>query len=97
MAVKHANPCGVAVADTPAEAYRKAFAGDPVSIFGGIIGFNRTVDAETAEELSKIFLEIIVAPDFTEEAFAILALLLVSSFVERELTAIAMPAPKGKW
>lgn len=73
VAVKHANPCGVAVADTPAEAYRKAFAGDPVSIFGGIIGFNRTVDAETAEELSKIFLEIIVAPDFTEEAFAILA------------------------
>lgn len=73
VAVKHANPCGVAVADTVAEAYRKAFEGDPVSIFGGIIGFNRTVDAAAAEQMAEIFLEIIVAPDFTEEAFTILS------------------------
>lgn len=73
VALKHANPCGVAVGKTPAEAYQKAFEGDPISIFGGIIGFNRTVDAETADQLARIFLEIIVAPDFTEEAFAILS------------------------
>lgn len=72
VAVKHANPCGVATAKTISEAFFKANAADPTSIFGGIIASNRTIDKETAEQISKIFIEIVVAPDFTEEALAIL-------------------------
>lgn len=71
-AVKHSTPCGVAIGDTPAETYRKTFECDPVSIFGGIIGMNFSVDAETALELNKTFLEIVMAPDFSEEALEIL-------------------------
>ncbi|MDR3319338.1 MAG: bifunctional phosphoribosylaminoimidazolecarboxamide formyltransferase/IMP cyclohydrolase [Clostridiales bacterium] len=72
VAVKHSNPCGVAVAETVAEAFRRANAADPISIFGGIIAVNRPVDAETAEEISKIFIEIVIAPDFSEAALEIL-------------------------
>ncbi|HEY8347090.1 MAG TPA: bifunctional phosphoribosylaminoimidazolecarboxamide formyltransferase/IMP cyclohydrolase [Symbiobacteriaceae bacterium] len=72
VAVKHTNPCGVAVADTIAEAYRKAYEADPVSIFGGIVALNRPCDRETAEELSKIFLEIVIAPSFEPEALQVL-------------------------
>lgn len=72
VAVKHMNPCGVGTAETIAEAFNKAYEADPVSIFGGIIALNREVDAETAEQLSGIFLEIIIAPSFTEEAIAVL-------------------------
>jgi len=72
VAVKHANPCGVAAADNIYDAYINAYNADPVSIFGGIVALNRTVDKATAEEMSKIFLEIIVAPDFTEEALEVL-------------------------
>ncbi len=72
VAVKHANPCGVAVGKTIAEAYKNAYAADPVSIFGGIVALNRECDAETAEELAKIFLEIIIAPSFSDEALQIL-------------------------
>ena len=72
VAVKHANPCGIGVGDSLAEAYRNAHDADPMSIFGGIVALNRTVDAETAAEMGKIFLEVIVAPDFTEEAVEIL-------------------------
>ena len=72
MAVKHANPCGVAVAPTLYEAYKKAHDADPVSIYGGIVAVNRPVDRETAEEMRKIFLEIIIAPDFTDEALQVL-------------------------
>jgi phosphoribosylaminoimidazolecarboxamide formyltransferase/IMP cyclohydrolase len=60
--VKHANPCGAAVADGPLEAYRKAFATDPTSAFGGILAFNRALERATAEEISKQFAEVIVAP-----------------------------------
>lgn len=71
--MKHANPCGAAVsAGNLAEAYRKAMATDPVSAFGGIVALNRSVDAETARELAKTFLEVIIAPGFDEEARAIL-------------------------
>lgn len=73
VAVKHANPCGVATGKTLCEAYCRAYASDPVSIYGGIVALNRACDKETAEELAKIFLEIIIAPSFTEEAFAILS------------------------
>ena len=72
VAVKHANPCGVASADTVYEAYKKAYDADPVSIFGGIVAVNRTIDKATAEEMIKIFLEIVIAPDFTEEALEVL-------------------------
>ncbi len=72
VAVKHMNPCGVGKGKTVFEAFAKAFAADPVSIFGGIIAFNREVDGETARKLHEIFLEIIIAPSFTEEAASIL-------------------------
>ena len=70
--VKHANPCGVAVRDTIAEAYVLAHACDPVSAFGGIVAANREVDAEMATALAPVFTEVVVAPSFTSEALAIL-------------------------
>lgn len=66
--IKHANPCGVATSSSLAEAYRKALACDPVSAFGGIIALNQTLDGDTAEEISKIFTEVIIAPDADEDA-----------------------------
>ncbi|MDO9069497.1 MAG: bifunctional phosphoribosylaminoimidazolecarboxamide formyltransferase/IMP cyclohydrolase [Deltaproteobacteria bacterium] len=69
--IKHTNPCGVAFADSPLTAYLKARECDPVSAFGGIIGFNSTVDAATANELTSTFLEAVIAPGYTEEALAI--------------------------
>lgn len=72
VAVKHMNPCGIGVADSLSQAFQSAYDADPVSIFGGIIALNREVDAATAEILSGIFLEIVVAPGFTNEALEIL-------------------------
>ncbi|MBA4543354.1 MULTISPECIES: bifunctional phosphoribosylaminoimidazolecarboxamide formyltransferase/IMP cyclohydrolase [Thermoactinomyces] len=72
VAVKHMNPCGVGVGKTLSEAWQKAYEADPVSIFGGIIAVNRPVDRDTAEKMKEIFLEIILAPSFTEEALTIL-------------------------
>lgn len=72
VAVKHMNPCGVGSGSNVYEAFLKAFEADPVSIFGGIIAFNREVDAETARKLYEIFLEIIIAPSFSQEALEIL-------------------------
>jgi phosphoribosylaminoimidazolecarboxamide formyltransferase/IMP cyclohydrolase len=69
--VKHANPCGVAVAAAPLAAYRNAFLTDPTSAFGGIIAFNRAVDRETAEEVSKQFVEVVIAPEYHPEALAV--------------------------
>ena len=71
--VKHANPCGVAVGVDAAEAYSKAFKTDPNSAFGGIIAFNRTVDAAAAALVAKQFVEVLMAPSFTPEALAIFA------------------------
>jgi phosphoribosylaminoimidazolecarboxamide formyltransferase/IMP cyclohydrolase len=71
--IKHTNPCGCASAPTLAESYRKAFAADPVSAFGGVLAFNRQVDADTATEIAKTFIEAIAAPGYTAEATAILA------------------------
>ena len=73
VAIKHANPCGVGIGDSILEAYQNAHDGDPVSIFGGIVALNRKVDVPTAKKMSEIFLEIIIAPGFTKEAFDILA------------------------
>lgn len=72
VALKHANPCGVGTGQTLYEAYMKAFHADPVSIFGGIVVLNGCVDEQTAEEMNKIFLEIIIAPDYSEAALTIL-------------------------
>ncbi|MCL1863837.1 MAG: bifunctional phosphoribosylaminoimidazolecarboxamide formyltransferase/IMP cyclohydrolase [Defluviitaleaceae bacterium] len=72
VAVKHQNPCGVGIGDDITEAYSRAYEADPVSIFGGIIALNREVDASCAKKLSEVFLEIIIAPSFSEDALAIL-------------------------
>lgn len=73
VGMKHMNPCGVGLGATIDEAWDKAYESDTTSIFGGIVSFNREVGKETAEKLSKIFLEIIIAPSFTDEAFEILS------------------------
>ncbi|AXM88656.1 bifunctional phosphoribosylaminoimidazolecarboxamide formyltransferase/IMP cyclohydrolase PurH [Anoxybacillus ayderensis G10] len=72
VAVKHMNPCGVGVGETIAEAFQKAYEADATSIFGGIVALNREVDEQTAAKLNDIFLEIIIAPSFTEQALDIL-------------------------
>jgi phosphoribosylaminoimidazolecarboxamide formyltransferase / IMP cyclohydrolase len=72
VVVKHTNPCGLACADTLVDAYVRAHAGDPVSAYGGIVGFNREVDEATAREAAQIFYEAIIAPGYTPEALAIL-------------------------
>ena len=71
--IKHANPCGVALGKTLAEAYAKAFRCDPVSPFGGIIALNGPIDAEAAHEITQILTEVVIAPDATAEAKAIFA------------------------
>lgn len=72
IAVKHMNPCGVGIGETIFDAYEKAYEADKTSIFGGIVALNREVDVKTAQRLSGIFLEIVVAPSFSEPALAIL-------------------------
>jgi len=90
--IKHANPCGVATANTLAEAYRKALACDPVSAFGGIVAANRPLDAEAAREIVKIFTEVIIAPDASDEAKAIVA----EKKNLRLLLAGGLPGPKAQ-
>ncbi|WP_457625114.1 bifunctional phosphoribosylaminoimidazolecarboxamide formyltransferase/IMP cyclohydrolase [Persephonella sp.] len=70
--VKHNNPCGVAVRENQIDAYREALSRDPKSAFGGIVAFNRPVNIETAKALTEIFLEVVIAPDFEEDAFRFL-------------------------
>ncbi|WP_142829913.1 bifunctional phosphoribosylaminoimidazolecarboxamide formyltransferase/IMP cyclohydrolase [Planococcus soli] len=72
VAVKHMNPCGVGTGETIADAFGKAYEADSTSIFGGIVALNREVDAETAKQLAMIFLEIIIAPAFSDEAIELL-------------------------
>ena len=71
--IKHTNPCGTAVATTLVEAYKRALECDPVSAFGGVIGVNRTIDAATATEMAKLFVEAIAAPGFDDDARQIFA------------------------
>ena len=73
VAVKHKNPCGVGIGGNVYEAWQRAFEADKVSIFGGIVASNQEIDAATAEEMKSLFLEIIIAPSFTKEAFDILS------------------------
>jgi len=70
--VKHNNPCGVALAASPLEAYRRAFACDPVSAFGGVLVFNRPIDRELAEALSQQFIEVLLAPVYKDGALEVL-------------------------
>jgi phosphoribosylaminoimidazolecarboxamide formyltransferase/IMP cyclohydrolase len=70
--VKHQNPCGASATGSQLEAFKKALEGDPQSAYGGIVGFNKPLSVETAEEIKKIFLEVIVAPDYPGEALEIL-------------------------
>ncbi len=90
--IKHANPCGVALGKTLKQAYLDALACDPTSAFGGIIALNQTLDGETAEEISKIFTEVIIAPDATEEAKKVLA----AKKNLRLLLAGGLPDPLGE-
>ncbi len=71
VAIKHANPCGVALGENTFEAYKKAYECDPESIFGGIVAFNRPVDQQTAQEMVKIFLEIVIAPSYSAQALEV--------------------------
>ncbi|MBO0757701.1 MAG: bifunctional phosphoribosylaminoimidazolecarboxamide formyltransferase/IMP cyclohydrolase, partial [Bradyrhizobiaceae bacterium] len=89
--VKHANPCGVAQGASLREAYRKALACDPVSAFGGIVALNETLDANAASAITEIFTEVIIAPDATEEAIAIVA----AKKNLRLLLAGALPDPRA--
>lgn len=72
VAVKHMNPCGIGVGETLLEAYERAYEADPVSIFGGIVAVNRKIDIDVARKLKEIFLEIIIAPSFSQEALDLL-------------------------
>ncbi|HZW68481.1 MAG TPA: bifunctional phosphoribosylaminoimidazolecarboxamide formyltransferase/IMP cyclohydrolase [Pseudogracilibacillus sp.] len=72
VAVKHMNPCGIGTGDDLPTAFQRAYDADPISIFGGIIAVNAEVDAASAEKMSEIFLEIVMAPSFSKEALAIL-------------------------
>ncbi|HJV04183.1 MAG TPA: bifunctional phosphoribosylaminoimidazolecarboxamide formyltransferase/IMP cyclohydrolase [Actinomycetota bacterium] len=86
--VKHHNPCGAAVAATPAEAYRRAFASDQVSAFGGVVAFNREVDRDAAEAMAEVFTEVVVAPGFDERA--------LEGFGGRaNLRVVRAPLPEG--
>ncbi|MBL9049357.1 MAG: bifunctional phosphoribosylaminoimidazolecarboxamide formyltransferase/IMP cyclohydrolase [Tabrizicola sp.] len=90
--IKHANPCGVARGDTLAEAYVRAYQCDQTSAFGGIIALNQVLDGATAEEIVKIFTEVVIAPDASDEAKAIFA----TKKNLRLLTTGALPDPKAK-
>ncbi len=90
--IKHANPCGVATGSTLVEAYSRALACDSVSAFGGIIALNQMLDAATAQEIVKLFTEVIIAPSVTDEAKAIIA----SKPNLRLLTTGALPDPRSR-
>jgi len=90
--VKHANPCGVAEGGSLTDAYRRALACDPVSAFGGIVALNRRLDAEAARAITEIFTEVIIAPDATEEAIAIVG----GKKNLRLLIAGGLPDPRAK-
>jgi phosphoribosylaminoimidazolecarboxamide formyltransferase/IMP cyclohydrolase len=87
--VKHANPCGVAIAATTLEAYRKAFATDPTSAFGGIIAFNRPIDAATVEAVAAQFLEVLIAPAYTADAIAAIVR-------KANVRVLAIPLPESR-
>jgi phosphoribosylaminoimidazolecarboxamide formyltransferase / IMP cyclohydrolase len=89
--IKHTNPCGTATGRTLAEAYKLALESDPVSAFGGVIGVNRSIDGEAAEEMHKLFLEVIAAPAFDEAAKAKFATKKNLRLVEVVDSSVALP------
>jgi len=93
--VKHANPCGVAVAANPLDAYRGALSTDPTSAFGGIIAFNRPVDAATVEAVAAQFLEVLMAPSYTRDALAAIAA--KKNVRVLEIALPEGPAPANPW
>ncbi len=99
--IKHANPCGVAQAASLAEAYRKALACDPLSAYGGIIALNRPLEADTARAITEIFTEVIIAPDASPEAIAIvgakknLRLLIAGSLPDRRAAGLTLKSVAG--
>jgi phosphoribosylaminoimidazolecarboxamide formyltransferase / IMP cyclohydrolase len=90
--IKHANPCGVAEGESLVEAYRKALACDPVSAFGGIVALNRPLDADAARAITEIFTEVIIAPDASDDAIAIVG----AKKNLRLLIAGGLPSPRAK-
>jgi phosphoribosylaminoimidazolecarboxamide formyltransferase/IMP cyclohydrolase len=86
--IKHTSPCGIAVATTAADAFKKARATDPVSAFGSVIGFNTVVDRATAVAMSDLFVEVVVAPSFHEEALETLA-------AKKQLRVVELPVSRG--
>ena len=86
--IKHTTPCGIAVASTAVEAFRKARATDPVSAFGSVIGFNTVVDRATAGAMSDLFVEVVVAPSFHDEALAVFA-------DKKQLRVVELPVSRG--
>jgi phosphoribosylaminoimidazolecarboxamide formyltransferase/IMP cyclohydrolase len=99
VAIKHMNPCGVGIGADIHEAYQRAYEADPVSIFGGIVAANREIDKVTAENLHEIFLEIIIAPSFSQEALDILQskknLRLLTVDIAKEQAANKMTSVQG--
>lgn len=87
--IKHTNPCGTGIGATIAEAYQKAYEADPVSAFGGIVALNRPVDKETAEQISKLFVEVVITSAYDEEAFAILS-------AKKNIRLLTLPLPDLK-
>jgi phosphoribosylaminoimidazolecarboxamide formyltransferase/IMP cyclohydrolase len=86
--IKHTTPCGIAVAPSAVEAFRRARATDPVSAFGSVIAFNTVVDKATAEAMSDLFVEVVVAPSFHAEALAVFA-------AKKQLRVVELPVSKG--
>jgi phosphoribosylaminoimidazolecarboxamide formyltransferase/IMP cyclohydrolase len=86
--IKHTTPCGIAVAGSAAEAFRKARATDPVSAFGSVIAFNTVVDRATAQAMSDLFVEVVVAPSFHDEAMAVFA-------AKKQLRVVELPVSRG--
>lgn len=87
--VKHTTPCGLAVAPSAAEAFAKALSTDPQSAFGGVVAFNTVVDRKTAEAMAGLFLEVVVAPSFHDEALQVLA-------ARKNLRAVELPVSRGQ-
>jgi phosphoribosylaminoimidazolecarboxamide formyltransferase/IMP cyclohydrolase len=86
--IKHTTPCGIAVASSALDAFRKARATDPVSAFGSVVGFNTVVDRATAEAMSDLFVEVVVAPSFHEEALAVFT-------AKKALRVVELPVSRG--
>ncbi len=86
--IKHTTPCGIAVAGTAVESFRKARATDPVSAFGSVVGFNTVVDRATAQAMSDLFVEVVVAPSFHDDALALLA-------QKKSLRVVELPVSRG--